>query len=176
MLLENRTPAEVAALLGGRLSAVVRSERDAAAQSVPNPSVGSGGAGWTVLVDPHFAYGDADSLLSRWSSAGRVVRLDVIERERFSHATVWIDGVVAWEVSFEEELDERPTASANIPFDLERLAAAVSPVRDAETWYRVPILAARLVTGWHPRRNEARGDRAFAEVIVPGREGRPWLF
>lgn len=173
VLLENRTPAEVAALLGGRLPDVVRSERDAADESIPHPSVGSAGAGWTVVIDPHFAYGDADALLAHWSSAGRVVRLDVIEREQFSHAVVWIDGVEAWEVSFEGELDELPHASPSLPYGLEHLAAAVGPARDAATWYRVPMVAARLVTGRHPRWEEARCERSFTEVVAADRAGRP---
>lgn len=173
VLLEHRTPAEAAALLGGRLSDVVRSERDAAAESVPHPSVGSAGEGWTVVIDPHFTYGDADTLPAGWSSVGRVVRLEVIELEQFSHAEVWIGGVGAWGVSFEGELDERPIASADLPYDLEHLAAAVGPARDAETWYRVPMLAAQWVTGWHPRWEEARREHMFTEVVVPDQAGRP---
>jgi hypothetical protein len=171
VLLENRTPAEVAALLGGHLSDVFRSEREAAAESAPYPSVGPAAVGWTVLIDPHFSLGDSDAQLGRWSVAGRVVRLEVIERELFSHALVCADGVVAWEVSFEGELDERPLASERLPYDLEQLAATIGPDGDAETWYRVPIAAAQLVTGWDLGWEEAGPYRSYRE-IVPDRAGR----
>lgn len=151
LLLENRTPADVAALVGGRLSDVVRPEHEADQESATRPAVGPAGPGWTVVVDPHFEFGDAQDLIAAWSAGTRAVRLMVIEREGFSHATAWADGAVRWDISYEEEMDDSPRIGGAFPFD-------------AGDGYRAPIDAVRAVTGWQPR----TADRLLlAELIYP---------
>src|SRR4051794_7881275 len=80
VLLEQRDEGQTAALLGGELSGPRRSERDASDMSAPWPSVGPTGNEWTLIIDPHFEFGDAHDELGRCSAGTRVARLLVIQR------------------------------------------------------------------------------------------------
>ncbi|MET0420006.1 MAG: hypothetical protein ABW022_28670 [Actinoplanes sp.] len=156
VLVENRTAAEVAAVLGGQLSDVVRFEDEADQEKASWPAAGPAGGGWTVVVDPHFEFGDAEEEMRAWSAGGRAVRLMVIAREGFSQATAWVDGGVRWDISYEDGLDDRPRVGGALPYDVEALSAG--------DWYQAPISAARLATGWQPRGSERP---LLAELIYP---------
>ena len=101
MLVKDRAAGDVATLLGECLGDLRQVEGDAARRSAAWPSVGPASGGWTVLVDPHFEFGDAHDHLHEWSRGTRVVCLLVIERELFSHAPAWADDELAWQVSVE---------------------------------------------------------------------------
>jgi hypothetical protein len=109
------------------------------------PEAGSGphavSGGWTVLADPGFELGDAGDELRQRSVGTRVVRLLVIEREGFSHATAWVDGEVAWEISYEAELDERPLVSDGFPSEVPT---------DRADFFPAAIMAVQSMTGWRP--------------------------
>ena len=120
-----------------------------------------------MLVDPHFEFGDAQEQLREWSRGTRVVCLLVIERELFSHAVAWADGELAWQMSFEGEVDDRPPVSGPVPIEPEVLARQLGPVDDPRTWYRVPVAAAALVTGWRPGRSQPAAEPSFAQVVYP---------
>ncbi len=165
VLVEDLASAEVAALAGGRLSGALLSERQATESSAPWPSVGPACEGWTVVVDPHFEFGDSDVELRQWSVGTRVVRLQVLDREAFSHASVWVGGEIAWDVSFDSELDDRPCLDGRFPYHLDELAPMIAG-QGAEAWYRVPISAVQRVTGWHPRpAGDEADEQRFAELL-----------
>jgi hypothetical protein len=170
MLAKNRTEAQVAALLGGQLYGPTRSECEASKLTARWPSIGPASEGWTALIDPHFEFGDFDEQLRRWSAGTQVARLMVIERELFSHATVWSDNDVEWNVSFEAELDEQPLVDDRFPYDLDALAAAIGLAGNPNTWHLVLTAALRQVTGWLPRPDRGVGP-LFAELVYPRPEG-----
>ncbi|GAA2584422.1 hypothetical protein GCM10010435_72820 [Winogradskya consettensis] len=104
----------------------------------------SANATWTLLVDQHFAFGDADPELRRWSTGTRVARLHVLED--FAHATAWTDGNLDWEISYEAELDNFPLTSHAFPYDL----ATLVPTEDPGAWLQAPAAAIQRLTNWHP--------------------------
>jgi hypothetical protein len=168
LLVENRTPAQVAALLHATLAEAMRSEREASLSSAPWPSAGAVDDTWTIIIDPHFEFGDADADLQQWSAGTRVARLQFIEREKFSHASVWAHGELTWEVSFEPELDERPVVSPDFPYVLGELAQTIDAVGDPETWYQVPAVAVQQLTGWRVSQSSGDGDQLwFTELHYP---------
>jgi hypothetical protein len=123
-----------------------------------------------MVIDPHFEFGDSDEDLAQGSVGTRIVRLAVIERERFSHAEVWIGGRMAWEMSFEGELDERPVVGGRFPYDIDQLARAISPagLHDHETCYRVPIAAVERLVGWRRDLSDGQVDQPrFAQLVYP---------
>lgn len=146
MLLEGHSPSAVNALLGDRITGRRRS-------ATSRLEVVTFHDRWAVLLDPDFEFGDAWDELQAWSCGTRVVCLMVIEPELFSHALVWADGSLAWQVSFEAELDDRPSADGRLPFDLAALAGDLGPADDQRTWFRLPIAAVTRLTGWHPARS-----------------------
>jgi hypothetical protein len=151
VLVEGRPATEVAALLGGHLSEVVRREQEADQEWAAWPAVGPAASGWTVVVDPHFEFGDA---LTAWSAGTRVVRLMVIEREGFSQATAWSDGELRWDISYEEGLDHAPCVTGSFPYEVQALGAG----------YQAPINAVRAATAWQPRLS---GGLQLADLIYP---------
>ena len=153
LLLENRSAAEVAALLGGRLSEVELGEGEADQVTASWPAAGPAAPGWTVVVDPHFEFGDA---APAWSAGTRAVRLMVIEREGFSQATAWADGEIRWDISYEEEIDQVPCVSGTLPYDVAALGV--------DGWYRAPINAVRAATTWQPRPTD---HLRLAELLDP---------
>ena len=167
VLVEDRSADDVAALLGGRLGDRRHREPDAALRSAAWPAIGPARGGWTVLVDPHFEFGDAHDQLREWSRGTRVVCLLVIERELFSHALAWADGELAWQASFEGEVDDRPSVSGQMPVEPDVLARPLGPMDDPRTWYRVPVAAVELVTGWRPARSKPKAQPLFAQVVYP---------
>jgi hypothetical protein len=106
---------------------------------------------WAVLVDRQFEFADTRDALQEWSQGTRVVCLIVIESQLFSHALVWADRELIWQVSFEGELDDRPSVGGQPPFDPHVLGGQHGPVDDPRTWFRVPIAAVELLTDWQPR-------------------------
>ena len=167
VLVENRSALDLAALLGGRLTGPDRTETEAVKASASWPAAGIASNGWAVLVDPHFELGDADADLQQWSIGGQVGRLLVIERERFSHATLWAEGRVSWEVSYEAELDVRPLVGGQFPYDLDGLAAGIGSPDDPQTWYQVPVQAFRLVAKWQPCLDDTPDQPSLAQLIYP---------
>lgn len=167
VLVEGRSEHDVAALMGGRLNDRRQGERDAAQRSAAWPAIGPAGGGWTVLVDPHFEFGDAPDQLREWSRGTRVVCLLVIERTLFSHALSWADGELAWQASFEGEVDKRLSVSGQMPAEPDAVARQIGPMDDPRTWYRVPVVAVELVTGWRPARSNPAAQPSFAQVAYP---------
>lgn len=167
VLVEDRSAADVAELLGGRLDDRRHGERDAALRSAAWPAIGPASGGWTLLVDPHFEFGDAHDQLREWSRGTRVACLMVMERELFSHALAWTNGELAWQASFEGEVDDQPAISGQIPVEPDVLARRLGPMDDSKTWYRVPIDAVELVTGWRPAGSKPAAQSSFAQVVYP---------
>jgi hypothetical protein len=149
------------------LAGPVRPEHEAAKASAAWPAAGAASNGRALLVDPHFEFGDANAEMQQWSTRGRVGRLQVIEQERFSHATLWADGKIAWEVSYEAELDDRPLTTGQFPYDLDALAAGIGSPDDPQTWYQVPAEAFRLATNWQPCRGDDRDQPPLIELRYP---------
>jgi len=117
---------------------LLHSYHQAAEPSASWPSIGPGSPGWTLLIDPHFEFGDADPEIQQWSAGTRIVRLQIIERQRFSHATAWADGTREWDVSFDADLDERPLVDARFPYSEDRLSAQRNPPRTSTPGTRFP--------------------------------------
>jgi hypothetical protein len=105
--------------------------------------------------------------LRAWSRGARIVCLQVIERELFSHALAWAEGRLVWQVSFEGEVDNRPVVSGRMPADPDVLARQLGSVDDPRTWYRVAVAAVELVTGWRPARSKPAAQPSFAQVVYP---------
>jgi hypothetical protein len=172
ILFAGRTVADVVTLLNARPAGAARSQLDATDPSAPWPSVGPAGGGSTLIIDPHFEFGDMDSQLRQYSLGTRILRLLVIEHEKFSHATEWADGEIMWEVSFEGELDERPVISDRFPFDLDELASTMGTRRDPEVWYQVAVVAVQRRTGWRPRLARGDADELWGtELVYPRPSG-----
>jgi hypothetical protein len=131
------------------------------------PAIRTVDSGWTVLVDPHFKFGDAHEQLQECSRGTRVVCLMVIERELFSHAMAWTDGALTWQASFEGELDDRPSVSGQMPVKPDVLARQLGPTDDPMTWYRVPVAAVELVTGWRPTRPQPATHPTSTQAAHP---------
>ena len=166
VLAENRSAFELAALLNGRLAGPARSESEAATASAAWPAAGIASNGWGLLVDPHFEFGDADNELQQWSMCGRVGRLQVIEHQIFGHATLWADGKLVWEVSYEAELDDRPLTSEQLPYDLDVLAAGIGSLDDPLTWYRVTAEVFHLATSWRPA-YDSSDQPSLTQLVYP---------
>jgi hypothetical protein len=151
VFVQDRSPERVAALFGGHLVGPLLSASEADTLTAAWPSVGPAGGRWTMVIDPHFEFGDSDVVLAPGSVGTRIVRLAVIEREWFSHTRMWVDGTAAWEVSFEGELDDRPLVGGRFPYDLDEFARAINlaGLQDHETCYRVPVATVERLVGWH---------------------------
>lgn len=127
--------------------------------------MGPAADGWTVVIDPHFEFGDSDIELRQWSVGTRIARLQVIEQALFSHATVWANGGVVWDVSYEAELDERPLLDSRFPYELDALKSTVGPAEGPHTWFRVLVAAVARLTGRQPRPGQESGRPTFAELV-----------
>jgi hypothetical protein len=167
VLFRDRGAADVASLLGGTLSAPTRTEREATKLSAPWPTVGPASEAWTVVIDPHLELGDADAELRQWSVGTQVVRLLVIESEAFSHASVWANGEIVWDVSFEGELDDRPLVDERFPYDVDEIASTIDAVPGPQAWYQVPVVGVQRLTDWHPRPSKGGPDQSFADLVYP---------
>lgn len=174
VLIEDRSSDDVATLMGGHLDDVRQVERDAARRSAEWPSLGPASKDWTVLVDRHVEFGDADKQLQEWSKNTRIVRLLLIERALFSHASAWADGELVWQASFDGEVDGRPSIIGRTPVELDVRSRQFGPIGDPRAWYRLPIAAVELVTGWRPACSEDRTQpseemarSSFAQVVYP---------
>lgn len=163
VLVEGRSADDIAAMLGGQPSDKTCEERGAG--EAPWLAVGTIGDGWALLVDPHFEYGDSADELLHWSEGTRIVCLQIIEPEGFSHAMVWTAGALAWEISYEAELDARPLVDGQPPYDLDAIARTIGPLDDSRTWCQVPIAVVRLLTGWQPGLGGDRGQVLLREVV-----------
>jgi hypothetical protein len=161
VFVEDRTAEQVAGLFGGCLSDQVP-VGEARSNRASWPAVGVV-PGWVVIVDPHFEFGDADVELTRVSIGTRVLRLSAIERDGFSHATLWCDGAKAWEVSFEAETDDRPLTAGPVPVDVDELAVSMSPAMH----YRAALVAVEKVLGFSPASVFLPGDRGLAQLVYP---------
>jgi len=151
VLLENRSAEDVAALLGDHFADPQRSGPETARPSAAAwPLVAPVSDRWTALADPLFQFGDAWDELREWSQDTRVVCLLLVQRELFSHALVWVDREMVWQVSFEGESDDRPVAAGQVPFDPDILGRQLGPADDPRTWFRVPVAAVELLTDWQP--------------------------
>ncbi|GHJ47952.1 hypothetical protein Cs7R123_52940 [Catellatospora sp. TT07R-123] len=70
---------------------------------------------------------------------------------------------LAWQISYEGELDERPTPDDGFPYDVDELAAGIGPL-SPYTWYQVPVAAVRLAVGWEPGMVGCADGELFAEL------------
>jgi hypothetical protein len=175
VLVENRSPRQVAALLSGTLSGRNLSGREAHGESVAWPSIGPAVAGWTLVVDPHQEFGDADDELRVSSAATRIARLVLVgEPDPFSYASVWNNGSDAWSLSF-DRIDDEPVIGGALPDEIDELRRALGAgdrhgqfLEYAEAAYQLAISAVGLVTGWRYDPQDPRGDDTdFAEFTYP---------